>query len=150
MSGSFTVDTSSAIKGGVYSSPTGDREFSVPIYCYTGSQQDDIDSQLSAKKLNGHWVSANTGTPFDANEHFRVIEFNGTNWRGIATTYDQNIGEEDFRQRIFQYCLLETNGTQILCGHLGVMTLAKPSTNIMYDVLTILKSVEFVKQYNSK
>lgn len=114
------------------------------LACLTGTTRDEIDDLLGAKKLKDQWFWTATNAPFEVNQHFRLMEFSGKNWTGIGNTNDQITGEETLRQRFFNFCLIQIDGSQVLCVYnLQVMNLNHPESNILEKVISVLKSIEF-------
>ncbi|MBB3210769.1 hypothetical protein FHW67_000004 [Herbaspirillum sp. Sphag1AN] len=115
------------------------------LACHAGATRDEIDDLLGARKLKDQWFWTGTNAPFEENQNFRLIEFSGKNWTGIGNTNDQITGEETLRQRFFNFCLLQTDGSQVLCVcNLQVMNLNHPESNILEKVIAVLNSIEFV------
>ncbi|MBE1161901.1 hypothetical protein [Dyella acidiphila] len=118
-----------------------------PITCETDATQDKLDGLLAAKQINGQWIWAGTNAPFEPRQHFEAKKIIGANWIGISTAYDETTGATETRQRYFQYCLVETRGSQALCGHtsIGAAGTAIPAL-IQSRILSVLKTVEFIDQ----
>jgi hypothetical protein len=142
--GAFTADTRSEPYAGAYTGllATDDPEFT--IFCYPGANDDEISDKLGAKKINGKWVWLGTGEPFESAQHFKIFAFSGKNWTGRAVTYDDTNGDEAMRQRRFSFCLLQTGGSQVLCGTSSVMPLGYPKSNVLPKIMGVLRSIEFV------
>ena len=142
--GAFTADNRSEPSAGAYTGllATDDPEFT--IFCYPGASDDEISDQLGAKKINGKWVWLGTGEPFESAQHFKIFAFSGKNWTGQAVTYDDTTGDEAMRQRRFSFCLLQTGGSQVLCGTSSVMPLGYPKSNVLPKIMAVLRSIEFV------
>lgn len=141
--GAFTVDNTSRPPAGGY---TGLVAIDNPVFimfCYPGASIDEVDNRLGAKKVEGKWVWLDTGAPFDRDQHFKMFAFSGRNWKGRGITYDDTTGDEATRQRRFRFCLLQTGGSQVLCGNSSVMPLGYPNSNVLPKIMVVLKSIDF-------
>jgi len=111
------------------------------LTCQAGASQDEIDTTLDAKQVNGRWLWVDGGSVFEEDQHFHIFFLAGKNWTGTGTTYDQTTGDESTRQRYFQFCLVETHWPQMLCGREGVSLYDDVELN---RILAVLKTIEFV------
>ncbi|MBB3214927.1 hypothetical protein FHW67_004253 [Herbaspirillum sp. Sphag1AN] len=67
------------------------------------------------------------------------------NWSGIGNTNDEITGEETLRQRMFNFCLFQHDGPQVLCLYnVPVMNLNYPEDSALEKIIAVLKSIEFV------
>ncbi|MBE1161898.1 hypothetical protein [Dyella acidiphila] len=138
-------NTSSFQSAGYY--PSGTENWSIPLLCHANASQNDIDGQVGAKLINGKWIDENSKLPFDPDQHLEVYNFSGKNWTGKGIAYSQIYGDEARRQRFFNFCLIENNGPQVLCGHTQVRNLnSPPSSSTLPKIMAILKTIEFVDQ----
>jgi len=153
MGGAFSVDNTSHIKGGVYT-PAGTEEWSFPIRCYAGISAAEVDEQLDSRKVNGQWISNLTNEPFISKDHFETYSLNGVNWIGRISAYDDpnsdtNAVSEDANEshlRTFLFCLVETNGPQVLCGQPQGLTAGTINTDqSIKKILSVLRTIEFVE-----
>lgn len=150
--GTVSVHNASSFQSAGYY-PPGTENWSVPLLCYAGASQDQIDQQLDAKKINGTWVWYNPGAgnvpenpPFTPEQHFHAYALSGSNWKGTAITYDDTTGDKATRGRNLFFCLVETGGSQVLCGGpIPVRALVDPpSTSTLPKIMAVLKTIEFV------
>jgi hypothetical protein len=143
--GAFTVDNDSHIKGGVYSAPASE-EWSFSVQCHAGASQSDVYDQIGAKPVNGKWIDLDFNKPFKSDQKFKLIEFAGKNWKGIGTAVDQiYYADADRRSRFFNFCLVENNGPQVLCGRTQIRGVTQPpSTSKLPKIMSVLKTIEFV------
>jgi hypothetical protein len=117
------------------------------IGCRAGASQDDIDGQVGAKFVGGKWIDENSGSPFDSAQQLKVYDFSGKNWTGKGIAYSQIYGDETRRQRLFNFCLIQNKGPQVLCGQTQVRNLSAPSsTSTLPKIMAVLKTIEFVDQ----
>jgi hypothetical protein len=143
--GTFTVDNDSHIKGGVYSAPASE-EWSFPVQCHAGASQSDVYDQIGAKPVDGKWIDLDFNEPFKPDQKFKLIEFAGKNWKGIGTAVDQTYyADADRRSRFFNFCLVENNGPQVLCGRTQIRGVTQPSSaSKLPKIMSVLKTIEFV------
>jgi hypothetical protein len=114
------------------------------FYCHAGAGASEVDTLLGARRVNNEWIWTSSNQPFEKAQHFRTYRLAGKNWIGRGNTYDQTTGDEATRQRFLSFCLVQTNGRQVLCVNTPVMTLNTPSSNMRPKIMTVLKSIEFV------
>jgi hypothetical protein len=112
--------------------------------CFAEASPSEIDAQLGARLVKGRWIWAATNQPFEKAQHFRTYEFAVKNWKGHGNTYDQTTGDEATQQRLFNFCLVQTDGPQVLCVNAPIMAMDTPSSNMLAKFMTVLKSVDFV------
>jgi hypothetical protein len=153
--GAFDVAFGSPTVTGIYTYPYLTMEqdpdlfdFKPTFSCFGGSK-DEIDDELGAKKIRGRWISLGTGKPFRPEQHFNTYTFSGKNWTGRGYTYD----EELTRQRIFRtfnFCLIQSDGPQVLCINAEVMALDNLRINLLPRLMDVLKSIEFIRAPTSK
>lgn len=143
--GGLSVDDQSSIKGAVYSAP-GTEEWSFSVKCYTGASHSDVYDQIGAKPVGGQWIDLDFNEPFKPKQKFKLIEFAGKNWKGIGTAVDQiYYADADRRSRFFNFCLVENNGPQVLCGRTQIRGVTQPpSTSRLPKIMAVLKTIEFV------
>lgn len=70
----------------------------------------------------------------------------GRNWKGIGTTVDQiYFAEANRRSRFFNFCLVENNGPQVLCGRTQIrgVTQSEPASKLP-KIMAVLTTIEFV------
>lgn len=143
--GAFSVNNRAYVKGGVYYSPPSSREWNFSVLCHAGASQDEIDGLLGAKLISGQWIDANFNEPFKPEQHLDVKKIAGKNWAGVAVGHDMIYGPEDRRQRIFMFCLVESHGSQVLCGRGPAVGTTSPATaGKIKKVLDVIKTIEFV------
>ncbi|MBE1161900.1 hypothetical protein [Dyella acidiphila] len=117
------------------------------IGCHIGATKDDINDQIGAKFVEGKWIDENSKFPFDPDQHLEIYNFSGKNWTGRGIAYSQIYGDEDRRQRFFNFCLIQNNGPQVLCGQTQVRNLnSPPSSSTLPKIIAALKTIEFVDQ----
>jgi hypothetical protein len=114
------------------------------FYCHAGAGASEVDTLLGAKRVNNEWIWTSSNQPFEKAQHFRIYQLAGKNWIGKGNTYDQTTGDEATRQRFLSFCLVQTDGPQVLCVNTPVMTLNTPSSNMLPKIMTVLKSIKFV------
>jgi len=139
--GTFSADKES----GGYTGLEAKNNPAFTAYCHAGTSQNDLDEQLDIKQANGKLVWSGNGMPFSPPQHFQLRKFAGKNWSGTSVGYDMTEGPEERRQRLFLYCLIETKGSQVLCGNAEAGQPSSPATSkTIQKILAVLKSVEFV------
>lgn len=143
--GTVAVHNESSFQSAGYY-PPGEEEWSLPMLCHAGASAEKIDGLLAAKQINGKWIWEGTGQPFTLQQHFKVYEFSGEKWHGVATAYDDTTGDEATRGRTMFFCLTETKGPQALCGGpISIRALVDPpSISTLPKIMSVLKTVEFV------
>jgi hypothetical protein len=114
--------------------------------CNAGASQDDVYDQIGAKPVNGQWIDLDFNEPFKPMQKFKLIEFAGKNWKGIGTAVDQiYYADADRRSRFFNFCLVENNGPQVLCGRTQIRGVTQPpSASRLPKIMAVLKTIEFV------
>ncbi|WP_133948763.1 hypothetical protein [Rhodanobacter sp. TND4FH1] len=143
--GSLSIDNQSYIKGAVYSAP-GTEEWSFLISCYAGASQKEIYEKIGAKPIGGKWIDLDFNIPFKPEQKFKLIEFSGKNWQGVGAAIDQiYYADRDRRSRFFNFCLVENNGPQVLCGRTQIRGVTQPdSASKLPKITAVLKTIEFV------
>ena len=115
------------------------------LYCIDAGNTDLVDAFLEAKNGSGQWMRANvdgSSEPFDNDERFRAVTFNGSNWTGHGTLMDDTVGEESKRSRWLRFCLVHDR--LALCGKARVGLLAPEKVDELQRAQAILKSIQFV------
>lgn len=114
--------------------------------CNAGASQSDVYDQIGAKPVDGKWIDLDFNTPFKAKQKFKLIKFAGKNWKGIGTSVDQiYYADADRRSRFFNFCLVENNGPQVLCGRTQIRGVTQPpSASKLPKIIAVLKTIEFV------
>lgn len=114
--------------------------------CHAGISQSDVYDQVGAKPVDGKWIDLDYNEPFQPKQKFKFIEFAGRNWKGIGTTVDQiYFAEANRRSRFFNFCLVENNGPQVLCGRTQIRGVTQPeSASKLPEIMAVLKTIEFV------
>ncbi|WP_258002145.1 hypothetical protein [Burkholderia sp. WAC0059] len=113
------------------------------FYCRTGASPGDVAEQLDARKIDGRWIWSGSNQAFEKSQHFRTYELVGKSWKGLGNTYDQTTGDEATRRRLFNFCLRQTDGPQILCVNTPIMTIDTSRSNMLPKIMAVLKSIEF-------
>ncbi len=144
-----THNGSSVQSAGYY--PPGTSLWSVPFICHGGASQDDIYNQIGAKPESGKWIDLDFDEPFKPKQKFKLIKFSGKNWEGIATAVDQiYYAEPDQRSRFFNFCLIENDGPQVLCGRTQIRGVTQPpSVSKLPKIMAVLKTLVFVDPPNT-
>ncbi len=119
--------------------------------CKSGISQDDIYDQIGAKPESGKWIDLDFNEPFKPKQKFKLIKFSGKNWEGIATAVDQiYYAEPDQRSRFFNFCLIENDGPQVLCGRTQIRGVTQPpSVSKLPKIMAVLKTLVFVDPPNT-
>ncbi|MBE1161902.1 hypothetical protein [Dyella acidiphila] len=114
---------------------------------HTAASQDDIYSQPGARLVRENWIDENSNAISYPDQHLKIYDFSGKNWTGKGIAYSQIYGDEDRRQRFFNFCLIQSNGPQVLCGQTQVRNLnSPPSSSTLPKIMAVLKTIEFVDQ----
>lgn len=115
--------------------------------CHTGASQSDVYDQIGAKPVDGKWIDLDFNEPFKPKQKFKLIEFSGKNWKGVGTAVDQIYYAEAVRRsRFFNFCLVENNGPQVLCGRTQIRGVTQPdSASKLPKIMDVLKTIEFVE-----
>jgi hypothetical protein len=117
------------------------------LNCVDADDKDKIADFLGAKKVGDAWLQPGyrneSWVPFDKQQHARIIELTGANWKGTGLTVDDTTGDERTRSRVFSFCLF--HGSQALCGRTPVVFLANPKVNELWKVKAILQSIQFIE-----
>lgn len=117
------------------------------LFCESASE-DDVGAMLGAKQIDGRWLRYSPAlyspqlTPFENGAHPQTVSLKGKNWTGVALTIDDTTGDEEKRNRIFNFCLIHKG--QALCGSTPVVRLAHPKRNELWMMKLILQSIMFV------
>jgi len=114
--------------------------------CNAGASQSDVYNQIGAKPADGKWIDLDFDIPFKPKQKFKLIKFSGKNWEGIGTAVDQiYYADADRRSRFFNFCLVENNGPQVLCGRTQIRGVTQPdSASKLPKIMAVLKTIEFV------
>ena len=93
----------------------------------------------------------NVNSPcFYPDEHFKPLDLQGKNWRGVGTLLDAIAGDPKFRQRTLTYCLIPNKGRRILCEHTQVRYLNHPHGDLFSEIMKMLTSIQFVDPLSSQ
>lgn len=156
----------------------GNGKVTVPLICVSATNKtnsnvsldDGVVFRLGAKQVSGKWVPAdgrdNVCDPkrfskkrvseidpnsacFYPEENFKIVNFESRNWQGVGVLLDQITGEPSLRQRIFRYCLIQNQGSGLLCGETYVRYLTRPKDDVLNKVMKVLTSIEFISGLNN-
>lgn len=153
---------------------------SVPLICTKSDANNQMAAdrganelffRLGAMQVKGGWVpvdlrdrtcdptrfpkSKRSGINFNSpcfypDEHFKPLDFQGKNWRGVGTLLDAIAGDPKFRQRTLTYCLIPNKGRRILCEHTQVRYLNHPHGDLLSEIMKMLTSIQFVDPLSSQ
>jgi len=148
--GTFSVHFGSPAVTGTYDFPRASSFSAIDFsglgptfFCLAGASRNDIENQLSARRVNGKWVSIDTGNPFSSEHNFKEYSLAEKNWRGVGYVYDDQLFQNK-KFRILNICLIETGGRQVLCVNAPVMNLDNRGIDRLPTLIRVLKSIEFV------
>ncbi len=127
-------------------------EWGFPTHCHYGASRKDIYRLIRAKPSGKKWIDlGTTGKLFKPKQHFKLIRFSGKNWKGIGVAVDQiYYAPPELRSRFFNFCLVEDDGPQVLCGRTQIRGVTQPeSESRLPKIMAVLKTIVFVDSPNS-